>query len=75
MAHMFARRHYKVIAQAVRIHVSQIPYMFLGNVEEQAAREATTMLVTQIASHLSTENPRFNWEKFVQACGLEDKKK
>lgn len=50
------RRHFKAIAQAIR--------------DTKLSKRARRELVIGLCLELSAFNPRFNWERFTEACGL-----
>lgn len=75
MARMFARRHYKVLASCVNDVVKyQLPGLFESNVEDEAARKTAELIANRIAFSMGSDSWKFDPAKFMQACGLEDKK-
>lgn len=57
------KKDYELIASALKINIWDNDY--LENYED------AKILFSKIADKLASKNPRFNKEKFLQACGVE----
>lgn len=58
------KKHYEAIAKI--LHQS-VQYDFEGDYG------LTTKVVNELADYFEQENPKFNRERFLQACGIEPK--
>lgn len=60
----FQRRHYQAIAEVLILSVNSQAHLFA----ELSARE----LIDRFADLFSRDNPRFDKDRFLSACGLTD---
>jgi len=58
---MFSKRHYKVIAQAIKD----------SRADESPQIIPARILINLLAFHFKLDNPRFNPDAFRKACGEE----
>ena len=59
---MFTRQHYKAIAAIIR------PHLLVSKIREDGAQVADIAL--ELADYFAQDNPRFDRERFLEACGL-----
>ena len=64
------RKDYEALASNIR-HAHQ----FVGNVaitkgKQEIARATMSVFVENVTQYLAADNPRFNRDKFLEACGL-----
>lgn len=63
------RRHFELIAASV--HRSRMASAITGTAKEKAAKESALRLVAiDLASTMRAENPRFDRDRFLTACGV-----
>jgi len=63
---MFTRQHYKAIAEIIKTHKHDLIVTY--STEYKGGKNA---VVTNLADYFTKDNPRFNKDKFLIACGLE----
>ncbi len=61
---MFSQRHYEAVAAIVARHYNAYTL-------DYAARAAVRVLAEDMLHLFAGDNPRFNRDRFLQACGLE----
>lgn len=65
---MFSKRHYIYLARVLR-HAAAQALVLDQSAEKRAGIQYTTLYLTD---QLAMDNPAFNRDKFLTACGLED---
>ena len=65
---MFTRQHYKAIAEIIREQKEHVR-VFTGHMMAEAACKD---IAAQLADYFAKDNPRFDREKFLNACGITD---
>lgn len=64
---MFTRQHYKAIAEIIRFEYTA----FDGTGEDDYEGKLTIRNITNnLADYFADDNPLFNRQKFLKACGL-----
>lgn len=65
---MFTRQHYKAIAEIIKSEYTA----FDGTGEDDSeGKDATIKIARKLADYFEPENPRFDRNKFMTACGLD----
>ena len=59
---MFTKQHYKAIAEIIR------PHLLVSKIRKDGAQVADIAL--ELADYFAQDNPRFDRERFLEACGL-----
>lgn len=62
---MFTRQHYKAIAEIIKAQ-KDLTGVFAG---KQFAAQKIDDIATGLADYFAKDNPRFDRDKFLQACG------
>lgn len=60
------KKDYQIIAQALSEALKEAEQENDGGLESSGVKTAAF----SVASYLAIDNPRFDWEKFLQACGF-----
>lgn len=58
-----SKKDYELIAGAVKLSVE--------NMDKPAHKDTLESVLYSIAWHLSIDNPRFDRQRFIEACGVE----
>lgn len=66
---MAARKDYKAIAGIIKYEYTK--YDNTGE-DDSEAKIAILRIVSDLVRYFETNNPRFNAQKFINACGIED---
>ena len=78
---MFSRQHYKLIAGIIQEQVREERNGIADNKELMSeerldvyyhAISGMEMIVTRLAQEFKRDNPRFDYDKFIDACGLSE---
>ncbi|KKN69807.1 hypothetical protein LCGC14_0437530 [marine sediment metagenome] len=64
---MVTKKDYKAIAKAIYQNEESTPHL-----EDITDRLFHRSLVEDLADYFATDDPRFNRDKFLKACGLGD---
>lgn len=65
----FAKRHYKFIAETVKGSMNTAKFIF-QNSEYEIAVVAIRTVLEDLSVRLHYDNPKFDEEKFMIACGI-----
>jgi len=65
----FEARHYNELARILRLEHEH----FGKYVDEATPAEAVSDVVRVLAAYFAGDNPRFNHERFLKACGVDRK--
>lgn len=71
---MFTRRHYKAIAEVLWAKKPPGPVLYelpQDRVKQQIRRDYYDCLVERFAEMFAQDNPRFDGQRFLAACGEE----
>lgn len=63
---MFIRQHYEAIAEIIK---SRIEYVSVFT-DHTMAKGTCNGIATELADYFAKDNPRFDRDKFLEACGL-----
>lgn len=63
---MLSRKHYKAIAEIIKTQ-KDLADIFAG---KEFATQRIDDVATGLADHFAKDNPRFDRERFLAACGL-----
>lgn len=61
--YMMTRKHYKMIANAINC---------VGYFRDMCCYETKAEISKTIAAELAKDNPKFNRDKFLKACGVDE---
>lgn len=68
---MLTRKHFKGMAEKNMEGIERIKKLKCSPDIEKVALAAARIMVTKQAQYLLTQNPNFNWDKFLRASGVE----
>jgi hypothetical protein len=66
------KQDYELIAGSMRRTVQVIEWLEKNEVKRQAKRDAMKLLAQDLSGSLANDNPLFDGDKFLAACGLTD---
>lgn len=64
------KKDYEKIALAIKLETLCIATSNMDNVTAVASMDTLSSITHRLADTFANENPRFNRDKFVRACGL-----
>ena len=64
------RKHYRAIANAIRTERALIEAENLNGEKIEEQWEITARVAQRLATILAEDNPRFNRDTFLEACGI-----
>lgn len=64
------KQHYILIAASIKASRKDTTQWSLGKGEQKTANEVIMHLVSNLCSALAQDNPRFDQDRFLQACGV-----
>lgn len=67
---MFTQQHYKAIAKIIRENTGLVLCQVTLPVISRTHRNVRYGIATNLADYFAKDNPNFDREKFLSACGL-----
>lgn len=68
---MLTRKHFKAMAEKNLEGIESLKNLKCSPDMEKAVLSAAKVMVIKQAQYLLTQNPNFNWDKFLRASGVE----
>ncbi len=66
---MVTRKDYKAIAEIIEVNTEKHKQQGTGSLLCDTVRKSIAL---ELADYFATDNPKFDRQKFLNACGLED---
>ena len=67
---MFTKKHYKAIAEIIKDNTQSEPHSQVNEAIATGINSGGRYIALALADYFVTDNPLFNREKFLQACGI-----
>lgn len=68
-----SRKHFTAVAAAIKTQIdeAQLPSITeLDNIARKSAFQATVRIAQEFARIAASDNPRFDTQRFLRACGI-----